>query len=381
MKKTIATVLALILSLGIITVALATANSPQVIDPDILDKMDAIHAAMSNDFSGEIEIVDIASSTSNDTYGGIYYEDGKIVLLTTESVSQPSAEINAYQNDKDIILRKCDFTYAALEQAWNLVMGHIDNIPGFISLGIAPIENRVVLTVEDADLLNQKIFSWLPDEIVKIEESAPMQPTASIGAGNSMKNSTRGSSSSCCVGVVTNSGTKGLIIQGHQTLVGDTIKNGSGSTIGSVTARVQNTTDYGPDASFVTLNSGNSVTNTIPEITNGNVIVAGRAYENMYAGMPVYMRGSKTQPFSSGEVTQVSLTYYWDEARDNQRHYYTGVRASYPSISGDSGGFVFFYTTSGPVWCGVQSGGGETVDYSVFARATDVASYFNCLPN
>ena len=41
------------------------------------------------------------------------------------------------------------------------------------------------------------------------------QPTASIGCGNTMKNSTRGSTSSCCVGIRTNSGVNGLIIQGQ----------------------------------------------------------------------------------------------------------------------------------------------------------------------
>lgn len=133
----------------------------------------------------------------------------------------------------------------------------------------------------------------------------------------------------------------------------------------------------GPDACFVTLNSGNTVTNTIPEITGANAVVSGQTY-TIQAGLPVYMRGHKTKPFSSGEVDEVSIYYQWTENRDGLTHYYVGAKATYPSKVGDSGGFVFVYTDLGPIWAGLQSGGGETVNYSVFAKATDIASYFGC---
>lgn len=73
-------------------------------------------------------------------------------------------------------------------------------------------------------MLDSDKLAWVPSGVTEIVESDPIQPTASIGCGNTMKNSTRGSTSSCCVGVTTNSGINGLIIQGHETLVGDVIK-------------------------------------------------------------------------------------------------------------------------------------------------------------
>lgn len=296
-----------------------------------------------------------------------------------ENQNTDATKLADYKSDDDIIVEQCDYTYAQLEAAWDTIVNHASIIPNFVSVGIAPKENRVILAVESKADFEQIKMNWFPSKLVKVIESAPIQPTYSIGCGNTMKNSTRGSTSSCCVGVRTNSGVNGLIMQGHETLVGDVIKNGSSQTIGSVTQRVQNTSKVtqGPDACFVTLNSGNSVTNTIPEITGSNTMVSSQAF-SVYAGLPVYMRGHKTQPFSSGEVDEINVYYEWTENRDGLVHYYVGAKATYPSKVGDSGGLVFAYTNLGPIWAGVQSGGGESVNYSVFAKATNISSYFGC---
>lgn len=354
--------------LGITSIASATENKLEIVDVDLLNKMDAVH----NDF-----MVAAKRSPSDDTYGGVYYDNGNIVLLTTMNPDSATTKVSAYNGDDAIIVKQCDYTYAEIEAAWETIVNHASEIPNFVSVGIAPKENRVILAVEDKADFEQNKASWFPNNIVRVIESAPIQPTYSIGCGNTMKNSTRGSTSSCCVGVRTNSGVNGLIIQGHETLVGDVIKNGSSQTIGNVTQRVQNTSTAGPDACFVTLNSGNTVTNTIPEITGLNAVVSSQTY-NVYAGVPVHMRGYKSQPFSSGEVDQVTVYYQWTEGRDGLTHYYVGAKATYPSKVGDSGGLVFVYTNLGPIWAGLQSGGGETVNYSVFAKATDIASYFGC---
>lgn len=363
MKKIIALFMSLFFLLGITTTSFAVEAGTNIVDMSILSKMDAIHNSnMSN----------AKSASSSDSYGGIYYKNGKIVLLTTEN-----ANISKYKADSDIIIEHCDYTYAELETAWQTIADRASEIPNFVSVGIAPKRNRVVLTVENKAVLKQDELSWLPTGLLEIAESNPIKPTATIGCGDTMKNATRNSTSSCCVGVRTNSGINGLIIQGHETLVNDTIKNASNQTIGSVTQRVQNTTSVGPDACFVTLTSGNSVTNTIPEITGANTVVAGQTF-SVYAGLPVHMRGKNSRPFSSGEVDEVSVQYQWTEDRDGLTHYYIGAKATYLSKVGDSGGIVFVYTNLGPIWAGVQSGGGETVSYSVFAKATDIASYFGC---
>ena len=103
--------------------------------------------------------------------------------------------------------------------AWQTIADRASEIPNFVSVGIAPKRNRVVLTVENKAVLKQNKLSWLPTGLLEIAESKPIQPTATIGCGDSMKNGTRNSTSSCCVGVRTNSDVNGLIIQGHETLV------------------------------------------------------------------------------------------------------------------------------------------------------------------
>ena len=366
-RKILAVLLTLALMLSFMPIAGASSNF-NIVDVDILDKMDDVHSTLTEASKNEVY---------EDTYGGMYYDNGRIILLATSTSNGTVSSVTADKNDSDINIMPCDYTFAELEAAWNTIVENASSIPKFVSVGISPKKNRVTLAVEDKTFFDSSKLAWFPVGITEIVESAPIQPTASIGCGNTMKNSTRGSTSSCCVGVTTNSGVNGLIIQGHETLVGDVIKNGSSQTIGSVTQRVQNTSTAGPDACFVTLNSGNTVTNTIPEITGANAVVSGQTY-NVYAGLPVYMRGHKTQPFSSGEVDQVTVYYQWTENRDGLTHYYVGAKATYPSKVGDSGGFVFVYTNLGPIWAGLQSGGGETVNYSVFAKATDIASYFGC---
>lgn len=86
-----------------------------------------------------------------------------------------------------------------------------------------------------------------------------------------------------------------------------------------------------------------------------------------------------TYPFNSGKVTLENVHYSWPD-RDGNTHNYQGAQANYSAQAGDSGGLVFVYTNLGPIWAGVQSGGGAGY-LSVFARATDVVSSLNVSVN
>ena len=95
------------------------------------------------------------------------------MLLTTERGSQ-SAALAAYRSDKDIIIRQCDYTYAEIEQAWKTVANHADEIPNFVSVGIAPKKNRVILAVEDESKFCPEQFAWFPGSIE--ESESPISP-------------------------------------------------------------------------------------------------------------------------------------------------------------------------------------------------------------
>lgn len=81
----------------------------------------------------------------------------------------------------------------------------------------------------------------------------------------------------------------------------------------------------------------------------------------------------------TGKVTLENVHYSWPD-RDGNTHNYQGAQANYSAQAGDSGGLVFVYTNLGPIWAGVQSGGGAGY-LSVFARATDVVSSLNVSVN
>ncbi len=107
-------------------------------------------------------------------------------------------------------------------------------------------------------------------------------------------------------------------------------------------------------------------------------MVPGRTFD-VYVDLPVYMRARHAYPFNSGKVTLENVHYSWPD-RDGNTHNYQGAQANYSAQAGDSGGLVFVYTNLGPIWAGVQSGGGAGY-LSVFARATDVVSSLNVSVN
>ena len=268
-----------------------------------------------------------------------------------------------------------------MEATWKALHDSVvPNLTGYIGVGIDTSGNAVLLHYVDEDINNIKGLcakAGIDIDMVKLEKlPAPLAPTAPIRVGGTSYNSTRSVTTSACVGVSGPAG-NGFVVQGHDTKVGDTIKTGSsGSTMGSVNARCQPmASGYEADASYVKLNSGNSFNNTVANLAAPNTVAAGQTF-GVYNGLPVHMtarHATASSPWNSGYVTAENYTYSWDD-RDGRTHNYIGALADYTSIAGDSGGFVFVYTNLGPIWAGVQSGGGAGVPYSSFARATDVAS-------
>lgn len=368
-RKFLSVLLTVALVLCFMPVAGASSNL-NIVDISILEKMDNVHSALTEASKKGIY---------EDTYGGMYYDKGRIILLTTSTSKGTVLSVAAYKNDSDISIMSCDYTFAELEAAWSTIVENASSIPKFVSVGISPKKNRVTLAVEDKTLFDSNKLAWFPAGVTEIVESAPILPTSTMYAGKTSYNSTRGSTSSACVGV-NGPGGAGFIIQGHDTLVGDSIKpSSSDSTVGSVYSRCQPMiTGREADASYVLLNSGHNFSNILDGITSANVMVPGRTFD-VYVDLPVYMRARHAYPFNSGKVTLENVHYSWPD-RDGNTHNYQGAQANYSAQAGDSGGLVFVYTNLGPIWAGVQSGGGAGY-LSVFARATDVVSSLNVSVN
>lgn len=203
-------------------------------------------------------------------------------------------------------------------------------------------------------------------------------PTATIQAGGGSRNITRGSNSSASAGVISSSYGSGYIVQGHDVIINDNFGTRSGTVTGYAAERCQPVLKGGTreaDATFVKLNSGHSFNNSVAELGGSYTVLRTGMVSALSPGTAVFMSGyattSATSDFASGVVNFLNATYSWSD-RDGRTHNYVGVDASYPSISGDSGGCVWTYTTAGPVWAGVQSYGGTDYPSSGFAAASDV---------
>ena len=174
-RKFLSVLLTVALVLCFMPVAGASSNL-NIVD---LDKMDDIHSALSEASKRGVY---------EDTYGGLYYDNGRIILLTTNASRGTDSSVAAYKNDSDISIVSCDYTFAELETAQNIIVENASSIPKFVSVGISPKKNRVTLAVEDKTLLDSNKLAWVPSGVTEIVESDPIQPTASIGCGNTMKN-------------------------------------------------------------------------------------------------------------------------------------------------------------------------------------------------
>ena len=320
----------------------------------------------------------------DDNYGGTYYDDGDFVFLFKDTSKVVASQAQSIIKNAGLRMKGCIYSYNELMETMDSISNKVvPKLNGFTCIGMDTPNNTVVVQYveDDPTVIKQLcIEADIKLEMVAFKKiSAPILPTSTMYAGKTSYNSTRGSTSSACVGV-NGPGGAGFIIQGHDTLVGDSIKpSSSDSTVGSVYSRCQPMiTGREADASYVLLNSGHNFSNILDGITSANVMVPGRTFD-VYVDLPVYMRARHAYPFNSGKVTLENVHYSWPD-RDGNTHNYQGAQANYSAQAGDSGGLVFVYTNLGPIWAGVQSGGGAGY-LSVFARATDVVSSLNVSVN
>ena len=310
----------------------------------------------------------------DDNYGGTYYDDGDFVFMFKDTSKVVASQAQSIIKNAGLRMKGCIYSYNELMETMDSISNKVvPKLNGFTCIGMDTPNNTVVVQYveDDPTVIKQLcIEADIKLEMVAFKKiSAPILPTSTMYAGKTSYNSTRGSTSSACVGV-NGPGGAGFIIQGHDTLVGDSIKpSSSDSTVGSVYSRCQPMiTGREADASYVLLNSGHNFSN----------ILDGRTFD-VYVDLPVYMRARHAYPFNSGKVTLENVHYSWPD-RDGNTHNYQGAQANYSAQAGDSGGLVFVYTNLGPIWAGVQSGGGAGY-LSVFARATDVVSSLNVSVN
>lgn len=320
----------------------------------------------------------------DDNYGGTYYDDGDFVFMFKDTSKVVASQAQSIIKNAGLRMKGCIYSYNELMETMDSISNKVvPKLNGFTCIGMDTPNNTVVVQYveDDPTVIKQLcIEADIKLEMVAFKKiSAPILPTSTMYAGKTSYNSTRGSTSSACVGV-NGPGGAGFIIQGHDTLVGDSIKpSSSDSTVGSVYSRCQPMiTGREADASYVLLNSGHNFSNILDGITSANVMVPGRTFD-VYVDLPVYMRARHAYPFNSGKVTLENVHYSWPD-RDGNTHNYQGAQANYSAQAGDSGGLVFVYTNLGPIWAGVQSGGGAGY-LSVFARATDVVSSLNVSVN
>lgn len=320
----------------------------------------------------------------DDNYGGTYYDDGDFVFMFKDTSKVVVSQAQSIIKNAGLRMKGCIYSYNELMETMDSISNKVvPKLNGFTCIGMDTPNNTVVVQYveDDPTVIKQLcIEADIKLEMVAFKKiSAPILPTSTMYAGKTSYNSTRGSTSSACVGV-NGPGGAGFIIQGHDTLVGDSIKpSSSDSTVGSVYSRCQPMiTGREADASYVLLNSGHNFSNILDGITSANVMVPGRTFD-VYVDLPVYMRARHAYPFNSGKVTLENVHYSWPD-RDGNTHNYQGAQANYSAQAGDSGGLVFVYTNLGPIWAGVQSGGGAGY-LSVFARATDVVSSLNVSVN
>ena len=320
----------------------------------------------------------------DDNYGGTYYDDGDFVFMFKDTSKVVASQAQSIIKNAGLRMKGCIYSYNELMETMDSISNKVvPKLNGFTCIGMDTPNNTVVVQYveDDPTVIKQLcIEADIKLEMVAFKKiSAPILPTSTMYAGKTSYNSTRGSTSSACVGV-NGPGGAGFIIQGHDTLVGDSIKpSSSDSTVGSVYSRCQPMiAGREADASYVLLNSGHNFSNILDGITSANVMVPGRTFD-VYVDLPVYMRARHAYPFNSGKVTLENVHYSWPD-RDGNTHNYQGAQANYSAQAGDSGGLVFVYTNLGPIWAGVQSGGGAGY-LSVFARATDVVSSLNVSVN
>ena len=320
----------------------------------------------------------------DDNYGGTYYDDGDFVFMFKDTSKVVASQAQSIIKNAGLRMKGCIYSYNELMETMDSISNKVvPKLNGFTCIGMDTPNNTVVVQYveDDPTVIKQLcIEADIKLEMVAFKKiSAPILPTSTMYAGKTSYNSTRGSTSSACVGV-NGPGGAGFIIQGHDTLVGDSIKpSSSDSTVGSVYSRCQPMiTGREADASYVLLNSGHNFSNILDGIISANVMVPGRTFD-VYVDLPVYMRARHAYPFNSGKVTLENVHYSWPD-RDGNTHNYQGAQANYSAQAGDSGGLVFVYTNLGPIWAGVQSGGGAGY-LSVFARATDVVSSLNVSVN
>ena len=258
----------------------------------------------------------------DDNYGGTYYDDGDFVFMFKDTSKVVASQAQSIIKNAGLRMKGCIYSYNELMETMDSISNKVvPKLNGFTCIGMDTPNNTVVVQYveDDPTVIKQLcIEADIKLEMVAFKKiSAPILPTSTMYAGKTSYNSTRGSTSSACVGV-NGPGGAGFIIQGHDTLVGDSIKpSSSDSTVGSVYSRCQPMiTGREADASYVLLNSGHNFSNILDGITSANVMVPGRTFD-VYVDLPVYMRARHAYPFNSGKVTLENVHYSWPDRDGN----------------------------------------------------------------
>lgn len=318
------------------------------------------------------------SRAADDNYGGIYYDNGEYILLFKQQASTKMVLEDGFR------VETCKFSLNELYSTQEAVMKNVEqNAKGCFNTAIDVLNNVTLVRsdiMEEAEVMALLKYTGINLDMIRFEKlSGEIVPTASINAGGASRNIGRGSNSSASAGVRSTQYGNGYIVQGHDVIIGENFGTTSGTIMGKATARCQPVLSGSreADATFVLLNSGHSFNNTVEQLGGSYRVLRSGTTASLAVNSPVYMSGSATSSatndYSSGTVRYLRSNYSWSD-RDGRTHNYVAVEATYPSLSGDSGGCVWTYTTSGPIWAGVQSYGGATYNGSGFAAAYDVVS-------
>ena len=154
----------------------------------------------------------------DDNYGGTYYDDGDFVFMFKDTSKVVASQAQSIIKNAGLRMKGCIYSYNELMETMDSISNKVvPKLNGFTCIGMDTPNNTVVVQYveDDPTVIKQLcIEADIKLEMVAFKKiSAPILPTSTMYAGKTSYNSTRGSTSSACVGV-NGPGGAGFIIQG-----------------------------------------------------------------------------------------------------------------------------------------------------------------------